>query len=214
MLMNEERKLLVEYGNRLFESKLTKGTGGNLSIYDRKTGYMAITPSGIEFHKTHDEDIVILTLDGKVIEGDKKPSSEWQMHANVYKNREDINSVIHAHTLFASIFACLRESILPSHYMLEVAGGEVRCAEYATFGSKELAENAIKSMEGRKAVLLANHGILAGEKDIANAFNVIDQVEYCANVYYRARSIGKPYIIDDEELKVLEKKFENYGQIK
>lgn len=214
MLMKKEREKIVKYGIKLLNEGLTKGTGGNLSIYDRATGYMAISPSGIEFEKTSVEDVVIMTLNGEIIEGSKKPSSEWQMHANVYKHRKDINSVIHAHTVYASIFACLRKPILSTHYMLAVAGKNVRVADYATYGSKELAENSIKAMEGRKAVLLANHGILAGDIDIANAFNVVDQVDYCANVYYRALTIGEPIIIDDEELDKLSVKFKSYGQIK
>lgn len=153
-----------------------------------------------------------MQLDGTIVEGDKTPSSEWAMHKIQYEKRDDITAVIHAHTTYATVIATLRQELPPSHYMIAVAGPNVRCAEYATYGSPELAENAYEAMIDRNAVLLANHGILAGSYSLANAFNIIEEVEYCAQIYYMAKSIGEPVILDDAEMAKMAIKFQSYGQ--
>lgn len=214
MLMQEARKEIVEYGKKLVTSNLTKGTGGNLSVFDREKGYMAITPSGIDFFEIKEEDIVILDLDGNIVEGDRTPSSEWEMHLLQYKERTDLDAVIHAHTTYATVLACLRQELPATHYMIAVAGKNVRCAEYATYGSHELAVNATKAMKDRRAVILANHGILAGANDLLNAFNIIEEIEYCSQIYYMAKSIGEPVVLPDEEMELMAEKFKTYGQRK
>lgn len=212
MLMEKERLLLIEYGKKLVKAGLTKGTGGNLSIFDRKNGHVAITPSGIDFFEIQPEDIVIIDVDGNVIEGKRVPSSEWAMHVMPYKYRDDIDAVIHAHTMYATVMACLREDLPATHYMIAVAGENVRVAKYATYGSPELAQNAFEAMKDRKAVILANHGILAGANDLLNAFNIIEEVEYCAEVYTKAKAIGEPVVLPHEEMTLMAEKFKTYGQ--
>lgn len=214
MLLEKERELIVEYGKKLIDTGLTKGTGGNLSIYDREKKLMAISPSGIDYYKIKPEDVVILDLDGNKIDGNKTPSSEYDMHRIFYKNRTDIDAIIHTHTMYATTIACLNWDLPPVHYMVALAGPNVRCAKYATYGTKELAENAFKAMENRKAVLLANHGLLTGAKDLANAFNITEEIEYCAELYYRTKCIGKPVILSDEEMNLMLEKFKTYGQVK
>lgn len=214
MLMENERKELVNYGKKLVSEGFTKGTGGNLSVFDREKGLMAITPSGIDFFDIKEEDIVIMNLDGKVVEGDKLPSSEWFMHLIQYQKREDIDAVIHAHTTYGTVLACLREPLPASHYMIAVAGKDVKVADYASYGTQELAMNAVKAMENRRAVFLANHGILAGAQDLLNAYNIIEEVEYCAKIYCVARSIGEPIILPDEEMELMAERFKTYGQRK
>ena len=210
--MEKERLLLIEYGKKLVKAGLTKGTGGNLSIFDRKNGHVAITPSGIDFFEIQPEDIVIIDVDGNVIEGNRTPSSEWAMHVMPYKYRDDIDAVIHAHTMYATVMACLRQELPATHYMIAVAGENVRVAEYATYGSPELAQNAFEAMKDRKAVILANHGILAGANDLLNAFNIIEEVEYCAEVYTKAKAIGEPVVLPHEEMTLMAEKFKTYGQ--
>ena len=136
------------------------------------------------------------------------------MHKIFYEKRTDINAIIHTHTIYATTIACLNWDLPAVHYMIALAGPNVRCAEYATYGTKELAENAFKAMENRNAVLLANHGLLAGAKDLANAFNVTEEIEYCAELYYRTKSIGEPVILSDEEMDLMAEKFKTYGQVK
>ncbi|WP_032499335.1 L-fuculose-phosphate aldolase [Streptococcus suis] len=214
MFMGKERKELIKYGRKLVTEGLTKGTGGNLSVFNREKGLMAITPSGIDFFEIKEEDIVIMDLEGQVVEGEKLPSSEWYMHLIQYQKREDLDAVIHAHTTYGTVLAVLREPLPASHYMIAVAGKDVRVADYATYGTKELAENAAEAMKDRRAVFLANHGILAGAQDLLNAFNIIEEVEYCSKIYCVAKSMGEPVILPDEEMELMAEKFKTYGQRK
>jgi len=212
MLMEKERRLIVEYGRKLVEYNLTRGTSGNLSMFNRDKNLIAISPSGMDYYKINPEDIVILDIKGNIVEGCRKPSSEIELHRIFYERRKDIDAIIHTHTMYSTVLACLNLSLPPVHYMLASAGMDVRCAEYATFGTKELAENAYKAMEGRKAVLLANHGLLTGGRDLKEAFSLAEEVEYVAEIYYRAKSIGEPKIIPDEEMELIIEKFKSYGQ--
>ena len=209
-----DRKALVEYGKKLVHTGLTKGTGGNLSLFDHEKGLMAITPSGIDFFEIQEDDIVIMDAEGNVVEGVRTPSSEWEMHLRTYLARPEMSAVIHAHTMYATVLACLRQPLPATHYMVAVAGKNVKVADYATYGTHELAVNAVKAMEGRKAVLLANHGILAGANDLLNAFNIIEEVEYCSKVYCIARSVGEPVVLDDVEMTGMLERFKTYGQRK
>lgn len=214
MLMEEARLELIEYGKKLVNAGLTKGTGGNLSVFDRENGHVAITPSGIDFFEIRPEDIVIIDLEGKTVEGERTPSSEWEMHLMPYRTRTDIDAVIHAHTMYATVLGCLHQDLPATHYMIAVAGPTVRCAKYATYGTHELAVNAMKAMEDRRAVILANHGILAGANDLLNAFNIIEEIEYCSEIYCKAKAIGEPVILSDDEMSLMAEKFKTYGQKK
>ena len=131
-----DRAALVEYGKKLVNAGLTKGTGGNLSLFDRERGLMAITPSGIDFFDIRESDIVVMDSEGEVVEGSRTPSSEWQMHLETYLARPDIDAVIHAHTMYATVMACLREPLPATHYMVAVAGVDVPVAEYATYTAR------------------------------------------------------------------------------
>ncbi len=212
MLMEKERRLIVEYGKKLVEHGLTRGTSGNLSIFNREKKLIAISPSGMDYYKIEAEDIVVLDIEGNIVEGHRKPSSELELHRIFYERREDVDAIIHTHTMYSTVLSCLNWSLPPVHYVLASAGMDVRCAEYATFGTRELAENAYKAMIDRKAVLLANHGLLTVGKNLREAFSLTEEVEYCAELYYRAKSIGEPKIILDEEMELMFEKFKSYGQ--
>lgn len=212
MSMEKERKEIVAYGRKLLESGLTKGTGGNLSLRDETGERFAISPSGIPYEEMSWEDVVVLSLEGEVLEGSRKPSSETEMHRLLYLVRKDIRAVIHSHTVFATTVACLNEALPPVHYMVAVAGLEVPCAPYATFGTRELAENAARTMGEGKAVLLANHGLLAAGGTLGEAFNITEEVEYVAEIYCRTRSMGTPVILPQEEMVRMLDLFQNYGQ--
>jgi len=207
MKLEKERIEIVKYGKKLVDSKLTKGTGGNLSVFNRAEQLMAISPSGIDYYETKPEDVVVLNLAGEIIEGDKKPSSEVDLHRIFYQGRDDLDAIIHTHTIYATTLSCLRWDLPAVHYLIAVAGKNVRCADYATFGTQELAENAFKAMKDRRAVLLANHGLVAGAETLERAFSITEEIEYVAELYYRTKGIGEPVILDDEEMK-----FKSYGQ--
>lgn len=207
-----KKQELIDYGNKLIDGNYTLGTGGNLSTFIRSEKIMLITPSGIPFNQIKLTDIVTLKLDGTIVDGTRLPSSEWRMHAIMYENREDLNYVIHGHTIYSTAIALLRQPLPASHYMIATAGMDVRCADYASFGTEKLATNAYNAMKNRKAVLLANHGILTGGKTIIEAFSVLEEVEYCAKVHIIASSIGTPTIMSETEMKNMENRFESYGQ--
>lgn len=212
MLMKDEREAIVEYCIKLTEHRLTKGTGGNISICDREKNIMAISPSGLDYYQTKPEDVVVMDMEGNIIEGRRKPSTEYNLHRIFYVKRDDCNSVVHCHSMFSAVLACLRWSIPASHYMIALAGKDVRCAEYATFGTQELAENAFEAMKDRNAVLLANHGLLAVSTDLPNAFNIAEEIEFCAEIYYRTKCVGEPFILSDEEMALMDRKFNNYSK--
>ncbi len=213
MLLQKQREEIVKYGCEIFDSGLTKGTGGNLSIFDRESGYFAISPSGIPYHQVSPEDVVVMDTAGKIIEGKKKPSSEWDMHRIFYEKREDIDAILHTHTTFAATVSCMNTDLPPLHYMVAVAGINVRCAKYATFGTPALARNAFEAMKDRKACLLANHGLLAGAKDMANALNISMNLEWCCELYVRAKSMGEPVILSEDEMTRMLDEFKWYGQV-
>jgi len=214
MILKQEREELYSCYKKMLETGLTNGTSGNVSLINRKEQLLVISPTGVSFDKLKLEKISIVDFDGNLIDG-LMPSSELKMHQILYKNRNDINAIIHGHTVFSTTISCLREDLPAIDYMIAVAGGNsVKCAEYATYGTQELAENVLKAMVGRKAALLANHGIIVGAGDIHNAFNIIEQIEYVAELYVRARSIGDPVILSDNEMEKMINLFKNYGQIK
>lgn len=213
-MYKEEKQLIIYYGNKLLKSGLTVGTGGNLSIFIEKDNLMLITPTGIPYGELKEEDIVGIDISTKnVVIGCKKPSSEYMMHLKVYQNRSDIKAFIHTHSKYATILSCLRKKLPAIDYLVAHGGGnDIKCCEYATYGSEDLADNSLKSMKNRKAVLLANHGINVGEKNLENTYNILEQLEFCAELYIKALGAGEPVILDDVEMEKMVEKFKNYGQ--
>jgi L-fuculose-phosphate aldolase len=212
MLLEQERQLVVEYGRRLINNGLTRGTSGNLSIFNRERGLVAVSPSGLDYLETRPQDVPIIDISGKVVDGARKPSTELPFHLIFYSTREDISAVVHTHSVHATTLACLGLELPAVHYLVGFAGPNVRCARYATFGTPELARNASDAMAGRKAVLLANHGLIAGGACMAEAFMIAESVEFCAEIYCRTRTIGQPLVLNDAEMDVIIEKFKSYGK--
>lgn len=212
MLLQKEREEVVKYCNKLITHNLTKGTGGNISVFNREKELIAISPSGIDYDQLTPEDIVIVNLQHEVVDGMHKPSSELNMHSIFYKKRNDLNAVVHTHSTFAKTLASLRWDLPAVSYLVAYAGKNVRCAEYASFGTEQLAINAFEAMKNRKAALLANHGMIAGAHDLKNAFNVAEEIEFCAEIYYRSKQLGNPIILDDTEMENMLSSFKTYGQ--
>ncbi|HHO76695.1 MAG TPA: L-fuculose-phosphate aldolase [Deltaproteobacteria bacterium] len=211
-IMNSERNDIVFYGKKLITSNLTTGSGGNLSVMNRKEGLIAISPSGMEYFDTQPEDVVIVDLDGNITQGNRKPSSELSAHIELYRRREDINAVVHTHSVYATTIACLNWEIPAVHYLVGFAGTKVHLAPYATFGSRELAENVCRTIRKSNAVLLANHGLIAVGDTLKATFAVAEEIELVARIYYQARTAGKPVILPDEEMDRVISKMEKYGQ--
>lgn len=208
--MLKEREMIVEHGKKLITNGLTTGSGGNISIYNRDLGLVAITPSGQDYFETKIEDIIILDLEGNKVEGDLKPSSEWSMHLIFYKNREDANAIVHTHSKYATAISCMGWNLEPVHYLIGFAGYDVKCAKYATYGSQELAENALEAIEDRNAVLLGNHGLIALGTDVERAFSTAEHLEFVSEIYYLTKTLGNPNLLNEPQMDEVMKKFNTY----
>ena len=215
MKFEKQRHDLVAYGKKMSQEGLSPGTSGNLSIYIKEEETVLISPSGIDYDKTEPEDIVAIDLDGNILDGNRKPSSEWHLHTLFYKNKADIRAIVHTHSVYATTLSVLREPIKPIHYVIADAGSyEIACAAYARFGTEELAQNAVRAAGDSKAVLLANHGMLASGKDLKSAYSLAKNVEYLAQIQILSKSIGNPVLLTDEEMDEVKEAFKTYGQIK
>jgi L-fuculose-phosphate aldolase len=213
--MEKERNLVVEYGKKLVTENLTDGTGGNISIYDPEQGLMAISPSGIDYFKIQPEDVVIMNLDGEIVDGDKKPSSEKDLHIQMYKHKPGMTAAVHTHSMFCTVLACMGEPIYSVHYVLaDAATDVVPVTPYLTYGSKELAEAAAETIGDAKATLLANHGFISCGKDIGDAFSIARECEWVAQIQWRTMCVGKPNILSREEKEKVMIKFKTHGQVK
>ena len=215
MLMQKEREQIVEYGKKLVTSGLTKSTGGNISIADREQDLMVISPSGLDYFETTPEDVVVMRIsDGTIVEGDRKPSSEHAMHRIFFTDRTDCNAVVHTHSTYATTLATLGWDLPASNYLIALAGPDVRCAPYRSFGTPELADVCLEYAKDRNCVLMANHGLLAMSGDIANAFNIALLIEECCETYYLAMAVGRANILSPEEMEYMGRRFQTYGQVK
>lgn len=213
MLMQEEREQVVEIGKQMSSSGLCPGTSGNQSVYNPELGLMAIKPSGIGYFETKPEDVVIMDLEGNIVDGKRKPSSEWDLHTVFYRNKPECRAVVHTHSTFCTTFAVLGQPIQAVHYVIGDANThEIPCAPYHTFGTVELAEDAIKYCGSSDAVLLANHGIVVCGKSLKGAFGLAKNLEYIAELQYRAMCIGKPQVLSKEEMDIVMESFKSYGQ--
>ena len=196
---------------------INRGKSGNVSARWRKgkfDGYL-ITPSGMPYASITPADIVAMPIDGQgdAARGRRRPSSEWRFHRDIYRARTDAAAIVHTHSPFATSLACLRRGIPAFHYMIAVAGGnDIRCAPYATFGTQALADHAVAALQGRRACLLANHGMLAIGSSLAAALALAIEVETLAEMYWRARQIGEPVLLPASEMKIVVAKFRTYGQ--
>ena len=176
-----------------------------------------ITPSGVQYDDLTQEDIVYIDANGNPAPSMKqglRPSSEWRFHQAIYQSHADAQAIAHTHSPLATALSCARTPIPAFHYMIALAGGsDIRCAEYATFGTEDLAHNMLKSLEGRKAVLLANHGVVAYGKSLLGAATLVIEVENLARQYLTLLSAGlQPVILDAGEMARVQKSFAGYGK--
>ncbi len=213
MLMEKERNEIVEYGKKVLSEGLTKGTAGNLSIYDPATGYMAISPSGIGYFDTLPEDVVIMDLKGNIIEGTRKPSSEHALHAVMYECRPEARAVIHMHSIYCTTLACMHVRLQSVHYALADAGtATIPSAPYRTYGSPELAEAVRENIGQSDAILLENHGMVACGSSMKRAFGLASTCEWVAEIQWRCMAAGKPVILSDDEMSTVMEHLLTYGQ--
>ena len=216
MLMETERTLIVKYGNRLISEGLTQGTAGNISMYDPENGLMAVSPSGIPYDLTSPEDIVVMDLNGTIVDGARKPSSEHALHRVFYEKCPDARAVVHAHSMFCTTLACMGIPLKPVHYALADAGSyDIPLVSYHTFGTPELADAVADCLEsGSRGFLLANHGMLAYGDSIEHAFALAVNMEWCAQLQWRCMAAGTPNYLSESQMADAIERFRSYGQTK
>ncbi len=212
--MHEDLKERVaKVSHHVYRIGLTWGPGGNVSAYDPETGHVVITATGITLAETTPESLVVVDLDGKVVEGTFKKSSETPMHTRIYKHLgAQYRGQVHTHSPAAAAVSCMGKPLPAIHYLMAAVGHEVPVTTYATYGSEEVGERVVEAIGENKAVLLANHGVQALGVDVEDACKVAETVEYTADLYLRALSLGTPRAMDPKELDKVAEIFKSYGQ--
>ncbi|UCI28651.1 class II aldolase/adducin family protein [Mesorhizobium sp. B2-8-5] len=207
------RQSLVDAVRAIASKGLNSGTSGNVSLRFG-VGGMLITPTGIPPEKLDQAAMVEMTLDGDW-NGEIRPSSEWNMHAAIYKACPQAQAVVHAHPDHCVALSCLRQGLPPFHYMIASFGGDdVPCSDYAPFGTAELAEVVVRALPERNTCLIANHGMIAYGPDLATAVARTEKLETLARQYMLASMLGRPVMLTDDELSVVKNRYKTYGQQK
>ncbi len=189
---------------------INQGSAGNISVRFEE-GFL-ITPSGIQYEQLQPEHIVFIDMDGNS-EDPLAPSSEWRMHRDIYVNRPQAGAVLHAHSIFATALSCLRLDIPAFHYMVAVAGGsDIRCADYALFGTQALSDNMLTALVDRRACLLGTHGMICYHDNLDKALGLGVEIETLAKQYWYARQAGDPVILDQAQMTEVLVRFESYGK--
>ena len=200
---------IIKYSKMLNKKKLSALRSGNISLR-YKEGFL-ITPSGKKYSSLKDKDIVFVSLDGSYDKKKGIPSSEWKFHQDIYINKKEAKAIVHAHSINATAVSTHNRCIPPFHYMVAMAGGhDIKCAKYATFGTRELSKNILKALKERKACLIANHGQIAYEENLSKAFELAEEVENISLQYITSLKLGKPMILSVKEMKKVLSKAKNY----
>ena len=208
----DKAKEMVDCGLKMVADCLVRANWGNISM--RVEGGFIISPSGIDYEKITVEDLVMVDLEGRTQSGHRKPSSETPMHLQIYKDFPEIAAIVHTHSVYASAFAVSRKAIPPVvEDMVQIAGGEIKVAEYALPGTRELALNAVKALEGRNACLLANHGVIGIGRTLEEAYKVCLIVEKAAQIAYISQGLGGSFSLDEKDIEIMREYYLNsYGQ--
>ncbi|MGC6482460.1 MAG: class II aldolase/adducin family protein [Synechococcus sp.] len=208
------RAQLVAVARRMNAVGLNQGTSGNLSA--RLPGGLLITPSSLPYAQMEPSDLVAIDAEGRPLApGGRRPSSEWRLHADVLAARPELQAVLHCHPIHGTALACHGKAIPPFHYMTAVAGGDdIRCAPYATFGTEELSRLTVEALEGRKACLLARHGLVSAGDSLDQALSIAVEVETLAQMYLQALQLGEPPLLSAAQMQAVHAQFRglHYGQ--
>ena len=204
-----EAEQVIKYAKMLNVKNLSALRSGNISVR-YKNGFL-ITPSGIKYSQLKSEDVVFVSLDGKFDDLKQRPSSEWRIHKDIYVNKKEANAVVHAHSTHATAVSAHGKSIPAFHYMVALAGGDdIKCAEYATFGTEELSKNILDALDKRKACLMSNHGQVVFDTNLEKAFELAEEIENICHQYINALKIGIPKILSNNEMKKVLEKVKDY----
>ena len=203
------RAEVIKYAKMLNTKKLSALRSGNISV-KYKDGFL-ITPSGTKYSSLKNKDIVFVSLKGKFDKKKGIPSSEWRFHQDIYLNKKEAKAIVHAHSSCATAISTHGKGIPAFHYMVAMAGGnDIKCAKYATYGTRELSKNILKALKQRNACLIGNHGQIAFSENLSKAFELAEEVENLSNQYIKALKIGKPKILSSREMSKVLSKAKNY----
>ena len=207
--MSKIKAEIIKFSKMLNSKNLSALRSGNISSR-YKDGFL-ITPSGKKYSALKNNDIVFVSLNGYFDKKKGTPSSEWKFHQDIYRNKKDAKAIVHAHSTCATAVSTHKRGIPSFHYMVAMAGGhDIKCAKYATFGTRELSKNILKALKGRKACLIANHGQIAFEENLSKAFELAEEVENISLQYITSLKLGKPKILSINEMKKVLSKAKNY----
>ena len=207
----KSQEAVISACRELTRLRLTHGTSGNVSLRRDERRFF-VSPTGMGYDALEPGDIPLVDLDGRWF-GRRLPSSEWRFHRDIFKCRNDVGAIVHTHSMNATALACTGRGIPAFHYMVAVAGGaDIRCAPYYTFGTQALSDAAVAALQGRKACLLANHGVIAVGADLPAALALAGEVENLAAQYRASLSLGDVRILDEEEMRPVLEKFRTYGK--
>jgi L-fuculose-phosphate aldolase len=205
----KKRQSIIDACRSMNALGINQGTSGNISL--RHDTGMLITPTSVPYETMQPEQIVFMDLDGS-FDAAQRPSSEWRFHLDILRARPEVNAVVHAHPPFSTILAIMGLEIPPIHYMIAVAGGDtIRCAPYATFGTQELSEHAVRALEDRLACLLEHHGMIAVGPSLSKAMWLAVEVEALARQYHGCLQIGTPRLLPKAEIKNVLGRIAGYG---
>ena len=204
---------LVATAQRMSALGLAPGTTGNVSVRTER-GFL-VTPSGMVYDQLRGDDVVAIDRDGAIRPGQRTPSTEWRLHRDLLAARPDAHAIVHTHSLYCTTIACLRRPIPAIHYMIVRAGGdEIPCADYATFGTSELAASVVRALGPGLACLMANHGMVALGDSLPGALKLAAEVEQLAAQYWHAIQLGQPHVLPHDELDRVRAQFAGYGQLR
>ncbi|ODT13200.1 MAG: fuculose phosphate aldolase [Kaistia sp. SCN 65-12] len=207
----EIRKSIIDHCLLMNRLGINQGMSGNISV--RHGDGLLITPTSIPYEQLETDDIVFLTPDGNPT-GRRRPSSEWRFHCDIMRERADVGAIVHMHPTYCTVLSIMGRPIPPIHYMVAVAGGhDIRCAPYAIFGSAELSRNAVEALRGRRACLLAHHGMIAVGASLEKAMWLAVEVETLARQYHGCLSIGEPPLLSLEQIAEVSAKMSGYGHV-
>jgi L-fuculose-phosphate aldolase len=211
MTDKELREAVIAGCRELERRGLAFGTSGNVSVRRDKQCFF-VSPTGMPYETLEPDDIPLMDVDGRWF-GRRRPSSEWRFHRDVFRARDEVAAIVHTHSPKATSLACTGRGIPAFHYMVAVAGGsDIRCAPYHTFGTQELSDAAVAALEGRKACLLANHGVITVGANLPAALALAGEVENLAAQYCTTLALGKVRILDETEMGRVLEKFRTYGK--
>jgi len=214
ILIESARENISKRGQEMVEQGLTTGVGGNLSQRGGDS-MIAISPSGIPYDRITPAMVPVVDLDGDHVAGEEEPSTETPMHTRIYRNRPQVDAIVHTHSPYATALSSLGEPIPPSHYLVSFIGDEIPVAGYATPGSEELGQKAADTLgESYNACLLQNHGVISVAENVENAIETALMVEFCARTHYLASTLGDPVMVPDESIRDLQSGLDEYRSIK